>query len=72
MELTLKGLFGSVKIQNAENVSKIPNNASVLKVLDNYFVYANDNFIFFNEKNTLIKHKVKKNVDDYLKIKDLF
>ena len=71
MKIEIKGLFGNVIINNAINVNSIPKNATLLKVFDNYFTYMNDNFIYFNSKGSERKYKVKKNVEDYLKIKEL-
>ena len=71
MEIEIKGLFGSVIINNTTNINSIPKNATLLKVFDNYFTYMNDNFIYFNSKGSERKYKVVKNVEDYIKIKEL-
>ena len=71
MNIEIKGLFGSVIIKNATNINSIPKNTTLLKVFDNYFTYMNDNFIYFNSKGSERKYKVKKNVEDYIKIKEL-
>ena len=71
MKIEIKGLFGSVIINDTINVNSIPKNATLLKVFDNYFTYMNDKFIYFNSKGSDRKYKVKKNVEDYIKIKEL-